>query len=135
MAKKKPLTLEPYRKKTLTTFTVEVYCIDGMRQAAPVKRMKGMFVQQEMVQGYTVMSFWDKESWAKHSFDSEPPLYLVFASTVMQMDGIWVYGMEQFFKGDKLNCYYQALCLLPEPNEYTEETDVKKGANRSGGSS
>ena len=127
---KKGLKLEPYRQSKLQTFTVEVYCHKGLRQCAPVKRVKGCWMDPQTVQGYTVMCAWNKQS---KSFGEDPTLGLVFASVVLQSDGIWVYGMEHV---SMTKTYYQAWHLLPEPNEFTEEVkDAKRRINRSGGAS
>jgi hypothetical protein len=120
---KKALKLEPHRNAKLQTYTVEVYCHKGERMSSPVKRIKGCWTQQEVVQGYTILEINNKQ---KPAYDSEPTGFLVFATTVLQMDGIWVYGMEQI----GMKTYYQVWCLLPEPNEYT---DGEKGSNRSRG--
>lgn len=125
---KKVLKLEPFCQAKTQKFTVEVYCHKGLRQVAPVKRVKGCWMDSHVVQGYSVLCAWDEQS---NSFDFAPTLGLVFPSVVLQMDGIWVYGMEHV----GMKSYYQVWHLLPEPNEFTEEENAKKRINRSGGAS
>jgi len=122
---KKALKLEPYRQSKLQTFTVEIFCHKGERMPAPVKRVKGCWMDPQ-TQGYTVMCAWTKQ----RSLSTRNRLELVFASVVLQADGIWVYGMEQVSFN---KTYYQVWHLLPEPNEFTtEEDNAKKRVNRSG---
>lgn len=84
--------------------------------AAPVKRIKGCWTNQETVEhlGYPVLTVWNKELKTQ-----DPAGNLIFASIVLQQDGIWVYGMEQV--GMTTKTYYQVWHLLPEPNEFTGE--------------
>ena len=125
---KKGLKLEPYRESKLQTFTVDIFCHQGERMHSPVKRIKGCWMTQEG-QNYTILTANNKQL---KCYDDNPTAGLVFASVVLQTDGIWVYGMEHI---GWTKTYYQVWHLLPEPNEFTENKDAKKRSNRSGGSS
>lgn len=116
---KKPVKLEEYRQPTVQLWTVEIYCHKGERMPAPVKRLKNIWIQEEAVQGYKIVSLHRSDGYER--ITSLVFANVVIQNVVIQPDGVWIYGMEHGDLERPSKNYYQAWCLLPEPNSYSEK--------------
>lgn len=53
----------------------------------------------------------------------EPVCEIVMAQIIIKLDGIWINGFEDgASREEDFPSYYQVLALLPEPNEFSQES-------------
>jgi hypothetical protein len=119
--KKKAPDLQPYRKPKAQLYTVEVYCWNGERMAAPVKRIKHCMVctnEQDSVGTVAILY-----EFAKY----EEVARLIMCHVQLRQDGTWIYGVEDE-ESTTFKTNYQVWFLLPEPNEYSEEKKDDAGS-------